>query len=270
MPLRHPLRLARPLAAFLLLTAAPALLAQQRNQGFGRPAAPRRAPAVAMDTSAVLAGRVLDTSGRAVPYAIVFVDDEGGSSTTADSSGRFSLRRVPARTVKFGARRIGFEPVWFEVEMPPEKTVHVDLRLIPRAARLSRVDVTAGGKYVPLLRAGFYDRMEKGGGWFVAPEEVERRNALYPSQLLRGAPGLTVQSPGPERRAMIVNTSGCVLDVWVDGDFLRGVSSPDEFVMGAQVLAIEVYRRAIEVPSEFRRPGSGCGAVIIWTRANRR
>ncbi|HEX8905419.1 MAG TPA: hypothetical protein VF771_11280, partial [Longimicrobiaceae bacterium] len=61
----------------------------------------------------------------------------------------------------------------------------------------------------------------------------------------------------PARRA-------CVAQLYVDGVFRPGEIS--EEVQPAEVEAVEIYRTAAEVPPEFRREGSACGAILVWTR----
>ncbi|HEU4454617.1 MAG TPA: hypothetical protein VFR81_16235, partial [Longimicrobium sp.] len=60
----------------------------------------------------------------------------------------------------------------------------------------------------------------------------------------------------------------CPVQYYLDGSSwepdARGVISND--VRPDEVEGIEVYRRATEIPPEFRRPGSECGVVLIWLK----
>ncbi|HSU15435.1 carboxypeptidase regulatory-like domain-containing protein [Longimicrobium sp.] len=61
--------------------------------------------------------------------------------------------------------------------------------------------------------------------------------------------------------------AGCPVQLYVDGVFtpVEGGRIADE-VQPGDVEAVEVYRAATEVPAEYRRQGSGCGVVLVWTR----
>lgn len=39
----------------------------------------------------------------------------------------------------------------------------------------------------------------------------------------------------------------------------------DQAVRPQDVLAIEVYRRPVEVPAQYGGAESGCGVILIWT-----
>lgn len=71
----------------------------------------------------------------------------------------------------------------------------------------------------------------------------------------------------------------CPADVFIDGRAVRlyrwkeregweliVLAGIDEFVVPADVEAVEVYRRASELPARFGGATEGCGAVVIWTR----
>lgn len=62
---------------------------------------------------------------------------------------------------------------------------------------------------------------------------------------------------------------GCLVRYFLDGIPLRmdlASMTIDDYAFPSQVAAIEVYRRASELPLEFAGSDSRCGVVAIWTR----
>lgn len=149
-----------------------------------------RAPA----GNAALSGVVRDSLGDPIPYANVYV--EGGErSTVADTAGFFHLAGVSRGRSVFTARRIGYEPVSFAIEMPPDTTVHVELTLHRTPQLLP--GIAALGPRAGLAETGFYDRLLRGaGGVLVTPEAIQRMGAVTrPSSFLARAGGIRVVTP---------------------------------------------------------------------------
>ena len=80
--------------------------------------------------NSALSGVVVDTVGHPVQYAQVVVVN-GTAGTTADEDGRFHVAGLSAGRNVFEVRRIGFEPVYFEVAL--RDSVDVQVRVSMRA-----------------------------------------------------------------------------------------------------------------------------------------
>jgi len=67
--------------------------------------------------------------------------------------------------------------------------------------------------------------------------------------------------------AQPADESSCAVQLYVDGVFTPTEHGriADE-VQPGDVEAVEVYRAATEVPAEYRRQGSGCGVILVWTQ----
>lgn len=218
-------------------------------------------------------GTVSDSLKRPVGNAIV---EPLGLTVRAvtDDSGYFYLGGLPAGPREFSLRRIGFQPETFDLEIPANGGVSLELTVIETAIELEPVKVLRAR--IPTLDGvGFYDRMRSSAdGIFVTPEEVEKRHALNASDYLEMKPGVRLAGPVGRRRVFLRN-SNCEMAIFIDGFFVRSGRDMrgaqwgafDELVMAADVYAIEIYRRA---PAEFQASYlSGqafCGAVAIWTR----
>jgi hypothetical protein len=55
-------------------------------------------------------------------------------------------------------------------------------------------------------------------------------------------------------------------DFYFNGALVQGGLNLNDIVDPSQVEAIEIYRGTAETPLQFQKPGSTCGAIVIWTR----
>ncbi|HEX6747896.1 MAG TPA: carboxypeptidase regulatory-like domain-containing protein [Longimicrobium sp.] len=157
--------------------------------------------------------------------------------------------------------------------------------------------------------ADFERRRHSGRGIYLAREDVQRRRATRLADLFRGLPGLqVVNDPGGERVVVTGGRAGrasdefrptadttgamrpggdrprasalesgaaavqaCAVQLYVDGVFTpTDAGRVGDAVNPADVEAVEIYRTAAELPTEYRRQGSGCGVIVIWTRRGTR
>ena len=118
--------------------------------------------------------------------------------------------------------------------------------------------------------------MRSGVGRFIDEKEIERRNPMFLSDLLRMVPGVMVV-PGQVGGDDILMRGGlgfgsglCRPDLYIDG--VRVVNDPsfplNSLVWVSELQAVEVYNRAALVPGEFHSM-SGCGVIVIWTGGRR-
>ena len=121
------------------------------------------------------------------------------------------------------------------------------------------------------MRVGFYGRLRRGLGRFITPETIEKSPALRTTDLFFGIPGLTVQNGGiAGDRVVMQGTRGpCLPTLYVDG--MRVMGAPIGSIAPLEVVdAVEVYRRAAEIPMQYsgvRSGGSGsCGVILVWTK----
>jgi hypothetical protein len=142
--------------------------------------------------------------------------------------------------------------------------------------QLKTVTIRAAARELGLQRVGFTKRKNFGTGWYLTPEEIDKRNAYSLTDLLTMAPMLRRVTSGSRTSitgrpngvsvgpgASTAFTNSCVT-YFVDGMpwFGGGV---DEFVRPEEVAAIETYSRDF-TPTQFRTPGQQCETVVVWTR----
>lgn len=218
-----------------------------------------------------LTGTVIDTLGVGVPFAQVVVFD-GEQGTFADDDGRFRLDRLPLARTRFAVRRIGYAPVYFDVDAPVAGTLEVEVRMRQNVPILTTVQVSDNVR-TPLQREGFYDRMAAGQGLFVTPEMLAATRPARATDALLTIPNVVVHRRGSRTRITTASQQ-CEYALVVDkirigqpGSRIR-TTTPDDAVSGMDLYAIEVYPRNRGLPAQFLGMTSedGCGTIVIWTK----
>lgn len=220
--------------------------------------------------SPVLAGVVLDTFGEPVAFAEVAIAG-ATARTNTDEAGRFRLVTSSARPLKFVVRRVGYNPVYFDLAIPSGLTVEVQIRMTSSATTLPGVEIAAISE--PLRKVGFYDRMKSGSGYFILPETIAAMRPLRATDAFLSIP-LVVVDRRAGRTRLVGPDYRCEYALVVDrvmvgepGSRVR-TSSPDDAVSGTDLYAIEVYPANRGVPAQFLGLSheDGCGTVVIWTK----
>lgn len=218
-----------------------------------------------------LTGTVIDTLGVPVPFAQVFVFDRE-QGTVADDDGRFRLDRLPLARTRFAVRRIGYEPVYFDIEVPVAATVEVQVRMRQNVRILATVEVKDDIR-TPLRKEGFYERMAAGHGLFVTPEMIAAIRPVRATDALASIPNVVVHRRGWRTRITSASQQ-CEYALVVDkirvgqpGSRVR-TTTPDDAVSGMDLYAIEVYPRNRGLPAQFlgMTQEDGCGTIVIWTK----
>lgn len=260
----------------LLLTAAAAALLPMASHGAAQ----------------TLRGTLLEReTDRPISLALVLMLDARGDTIAraiSDDQGRFTLTsRAPgdfvvhAEALGYETRRAGvFElgeggEISFEFRLTPDPLAILGLEVAP----------TFAVREPPLVRNGFFDRLTQGVGHFITPGVLEESRHHRITDVLAEVPFLTLVNAHPSDRILIQDGGAlCTPSVVVDGLLSsviegqrRRPGAPSE-ISGSEgnvealvnlkdVEAIEVYRSAEEIPSQFGAMSwGGCGAIIIWTK----
>ncbi|HEY2027418.1 MAG TPA: carboxypeptidase regulatory-like domain-containing protein [Gemmatimonadaceae bacterium] len=225
-------------------------------------------PAPVRKGTARVFGKVLNKSGAPVVGARIGLMGYSAATLTK-SNGDFVLDSLPAGTQALVVRQLGYRPTEVAVDLSSRTPARVTVRLGDYVPELTPVEVVSR-REEGLQKVGFLDRKRSGaGGYFFTPEQIERRNAIKFTDIVRTAPGLRVSETNGQ--AMLSSTrnvggSGCVT-VWVDGAAWQQLDAGDldTFVQPNEVAAIEVYN-GISVPPQFTQPGQNCTALVVWTK----
>lgn len=243
-------------------------------------------PAVAQ----VLQGIVVDSAtGQPVAGAHVSafsVADTKVGDTVTDYGGHFTFHLPAVGAYVLLVERLGYATTGSQlisVGSTVEATARLRLIRLPVALDTVTVVGDAGvvGKRLPWLAdVGFYDRRRKGFGYFLTREDIESKDPLIMSDVLKGLPGIRVTCGGPLscRITMPAATTmflrgKCQASVVLDGVVLRvggtgnrGDLTLDNLLNPFDVEAVEVYPSAAGVPVQWGGYVSPCGAIVAWSR----
>jgi hypothetical protein len=218
-----------------------------------------------------LVGIVIDTLGVGVPFAHVMVYNSE-QATVADNDGRFRLEQLPVARTRVAVRRIGYAPVYFDVDVPVASTVEVEVRMRQNVPVLTTVEIS-DEVTTPLQKVGFYERLAAGHGLFVTPEMLAAMRPVRASDALNSIPNVVVDRRGSRTR-ITSSRQQCEYALVVDkirvgqpGSRVR-TTTPDDAVSAGDLYAIEVYPRNRGLPAQFLGLTSedGCGTIVIWTK----
>ncbi len=114
---------------------------------------------------------------------------------------------------------------------------------------------------------GFTRRMQEGLGLFMTPADIEESHAIHTSDLFIGIPN--VQIRGWDQLLIRNPFRGfCAPMIYVDGLPQPGGRQSLEYIVQLEaIVAVEVYRRASELPIQYGGANNtGCGVVVFWTK----
>jgi len=206
------------------------------------------------------------------PVANVHIETDGLPEVITGNNGLFVIRNVRPGTRQLYIQGIGFTPATRIVEVAPNDTVQVSIR-VGKTTMLDSVRVVGATTQTRMIDQ-FNDRRKRGTGYFRDSTQVGKYIVLegvfttMASVKTERIGGQLVVTIGGSRARGIKQTAGCKAWVFVDGqqsDFDRLNS-----INTKEIAAVEVYRNN-EMPMDlatrfglnpFNRP---C-AVVAWTK----
>jgi hypothetical protein len=209
-----------------------------------------------------------------------------------DSSGNFSMLRLPAGSHQVTVRALGHVPYRETVTFGATDRVERDFLLRHAVNTLAEVEVKASVAPVDMRLAEYEARRKLGFGHFITQEVLEKSEGRKLSDVLTSkVPGLHGNNFGNERA--IASSRGvlslqnlphgddidyhskqarpdCYVQVVVDGMIrYKGVAREKLFDINSippeQLAGIEYYTTS-QTPPQFNGTGSPCGTLVIWTR----
>ena len=219
--------------------------------------------------------------------------------TVTDANGRYLLGDVPAGTMLIVARRLGFEQQGLVVRVNAGEQTERNVSLARVVASLDTMKVTAPSLAFKRAYMYFDDHKKRGVGIFLDSIELKRREGVSMAELMRNMSSITVMSPplclpmGSKKyncsptptKKVAVNGAVCAMAIVLDHmklseggqvDFVdNGRADPrhdwpstfDLTTMPVErLMAVEVYKRAGDVPIEYQGPGTECGVVQMWSK----
>lgn len=212
-----------------------------------------------------ITGVVVDSTGRIVADADVLVGN-GTLRDRSDSTGRFSIARVPVGDQRLKVRRIGYRPFELNVRVFEDSvhTVRLVLKRMPQI--LGSVRVVDVNTCATNTLAGFECRRRGGVGVFRDAGELRAMRPTAWADMLDGIPTLRrVPMSTPDGLDWRVGAppSDCVVQIYngedpeFNGHVLR---VPADHLVPQDVVAIEYYRYYEDIPKALQR--------IAWPKVN--
>lgn len=229
-------------------------------------------------------GIVVDSAGRVVVDADVLIG-VGSLRDRTDSTGHFTIVRVPAGDQRIKVRRIGYRPYELNIRVRDDSVITLRLVLQRMPQQLGAVRIIDISECPPTTLAGFECR-RRGGGGGVYRDAGELR-ALRPSawaDMLDGIPTLRrvpMSTPDGLDYRVASPPSGCLVEIYngedplFDGNVRR---VPVDHLVPQDVVAIEYYRYPEDVPKAYERfawppvdtsgktATSPCSLIVYWLR----
>ncbi len=237
------------------------------------------AAALAEAQGGALRGRITDAA-TGTPLAGATITNLGsGKSATADSTGGFRVEGVGPGLQRFMVAATGFPRSNLVLAFAKDEVMERDLALdstsapppppaaagAPDAQRLGGVTVAATASKGLRFR-DFERRRVTGRGQYLTSEEIEKGGYYNLQDAVRNMRGVSVSCGGGNGCfiQMARAPMGCrpeyIVDERVDNSFGPQVAIRD-------IEGIEVYTGPSDVAGEFAGANSGCGVVVIWTKA---
>lgn len=184
--------------------------------------------------------------------------------TYTDDAGRFRIPAVAAGRASVVVRRIGYRLATQDVVLDG-RPLALEVEAVPQ--QLSAVVVQSRRRVYDGPLADWNRRRDFGMGRFITREEIDRRNPLRTSDLLRTIPGIMVQN---SRGQSVVRIRGNRCDplVFIDGMPAYAGYFDIDALVPSTLEGIEVYAGLGTVPVELRgsRGEHTCGVLALWSR----
>ena len=231
------------------------------------------------DPTTTLTGRVLEGgSGKPIDRAVVLLN--GNAVAVSEDDGRFRVSGVP---IVWGSNQVLVGGLSYADEITelwiadPNETFELSVTLRPLPIELAGIVVEGDRTLLSFNRRmqPFYERRERGFGRFFTRLEIEERNPIEFTDLMRGVPGVLLTQVGLSSWHIEFSRAGqgfkrCASPlIYLDGIFVGGANryvDLNSLVHPDQLEGIEIYKGLAQVPARFGRSGNACGVIVIWTR----
>ena len=211
-----------------------------------------------------IGGVVRDSTNRPIPAADVALMPLNRHART-DSLGRFEFRSLDDGAYVVRARRVGYGPTEWSVQLAKAGRVDVQLVLGSRIAILDTVYVADGRPCARDTYEGFMCRRATAKGQFIDYSDIDTMEVYYSADLLRDVGGFnTIVQSSRSGATRAVSSRRCTI-VLMNGVPASWSDLPEAPYM---ITGIEVYKTRDDVPKEFARYTWGresCWLVAYWT-----
>lgn len=207
-----------------------------------------------------------------------------------DYVGEVSFFQRRNTVLKVSVRLTGYAPMDTSIQVGNVDWIHVTLLLETRTQQLPAATVTAAAP-APLSSnlAGYEKRKAENKGRYITPEQLHESHDRRLVELIERIPGVRLDAaPGGQviplarsgptsfvkggnltpnqasgRDGAAAGPGYCEVAVFIDGMFMK---DPDLGSFRAPGYAAVEFYTASNIPPEFKRPGTQCGVLLLWTR----
>ncbi len=219
------------------------------------------------DSASAVRGKVLEhETGKPLASAAVSLasgpgETDGIGTRITNAEGNFLFSRVPPGTYRVIVTLIGYRDLQDTLQVHLESDLELVLPMSVSPVKLEPLVVMVERRHRGIM-GDFEGRRRSRSGTFFDREEIEDRQPLLLTDLLRMVPGARVIPTGPYDYTVRLR-GGCRPTLVVDGMRLMTVEGMDHILPTMDLEAVEVYHSA-SLPVQF---GSNpCGAIVVWTR----
>lgn len=226
-------------------------------------------------------------SDRPISLGLIILMTESGDSVTSgvtNGQGRFSLTATEGDSFWVIASAFGFKETSAGVfEIGGGGEMNIEFRIAPAPMPIDGILI---GLQRPVLQhnlitSGFVRRITRGLGRFITPYMIENSFARTSAELFRGIPGVFVNPVGGGGGSAFMGAlvqmasmdGYCNPTIYVDGIRMPEGMVIDNVAPIDVIDAVEIYRRASEIPIEYAMTASSssmssgvCGVLVIWTK----
>jgi hypothetical protein len=228
--------------------------AQLSAQTLPSQAPPHELKGVVIDVSRIPIARAEITAASGVNVI--------GHAVTAND-GTFNLGSVPVGALSLKIRQLGYEAKTVELDIGAKELAPIDIILVASATELKQVVIKVND-VSPLDEFNEHRRQNRGSAKFFDQEEIRKRGAMYPSDLFRTMPGVSVRLGLAGGNAIRIR--GCQPVVWVDGQRVPNAEL-DEVATPGDIAGIEFYPSMAGTPAKYaERSARPCGTLLVWTK----
>ena len=236
----------------------------------------RSAVSQARPAFGIIDGVVSDTN--LVPLRGAFVSMLGTTIRVGTGpNGRFRITKVPAGRYLVIVKRVGYRPTSEFVEVPAGDTARLAYTLAEAAGGTTLEPVVVTEKAVAARVAEFEARRKLGQGEFMTQAEIDARNTVFASELLRKFKAVNVAQTTSSamggyyalshREGGNPSVGACPMQIYLDDVPMPTPFNLDLLPSPKDLAGIEVYSGSASIPMRFNGYNKGCGVILIWTKS---
>jgi hypothetical protein len=212
----------------------------------------------------IMDGIVTDTTLAPLAGATITLFGSSISATTGEN-GRFRIVALPAGEYVVIARRLGYASASASMHVDGGDTLRPSFTLRRVPPELDTVRTSAVRATTRLSE--FEGRRARKEGHFITAAQIDRRNAVTIADALRDVLSVKIKENPSGRVALSARSvAACPFQVFVDGLMFSETGDLTNAPSPREIGGVEIYSGPASIPLQYKRAGTMCGVILIWTR----